>query len=276
MSEEYDHDEIVRILRKKHKTPTEVELLEKRFETVNFFKDSRSKLDTESYHKLLKTLSYEKVSGNQLLFRQGDPGEKFFIILKGKVSVVLNRSAKEVVKNTVNEKRQILRVLNEFHPDLMQLKESSTSFASLLNGMKSLILDGDSSPLQIGSSRKFDPSFRIDTLTRMDSPVPMDSLMKNSLLAPGEVSFGAGALMPPALASLLGSQSSIGGVSPSGKARFTPGMMQCVSIADLPDSETPPLKKSRPFMKLSWWVIKFWKVKLQTEQEFRKEVPEVA
>ena len=103
MSDEYDHDEIVRILLKKHKNPTEVELLEKRFEKVNFFKDSRSKLDTESYHKLLKTLCYEKVPGNQLLFRQGDPGAKFFIILKGKVSVVLNRSAKEVVKNTVNE-----------------------------------------------------------------------------------------------------------------------------------------------------------------------------
>jgi CRP-like cAMP-binding protein len=131
MSKEYDHDEIVRILRKKHKSPTEVELLEKRFEKVNFFKDSRSKLDTESYHKLLKTLSYEKVRGNQLLFRQGDRGAKFFIILKGKVSVVLNRSAKEVIKSTVNERRQILRVLNEFHPDLMQMKPSSTSLVCL-------------------------------------------------------------------------------------------------------------------------------------------------
>jgi CRP-like cAMP-binding protein len=276
MSNEYDHDEIVRILRKKHKSPTEVELLEKRFEKVNFFKDSRCKLDTESYHKLLKTLSYEKVPGNQLLFRQGDPGAKFFIILKGKVSVVLNRSAKEVVKNTVNERRQILRVLNEFHPDLMQLKISSTSYVCLLNGLKSLIFDEDSSPLKVGSSRKFDSSFRIDTLTQLDTPDPMDSLMNRPLLAPEEVFFRAGALVPPALASLVGSQSKIGGVSSSGKSRFTPGMMQCVSIGDLPDSEIPPLKKSRPFMKLSWWVIKFWKVKLQTEQEFRKEVPEVA
>ena len=175
MSDEYDHDEIVRILLKKHKNPTEVELLEKRFEKVNFFKDSRSKLDTESYHKLLKTLCYEKVPGNQLLFRQGDPGAKFFIILKGKVSVVLNRSAKEVVKNTVNEKRHILRVLNEFHPELMQLKESSTSFAYLLNGMKSFILDGDSSPvMQVGSSQQIDKPFRIESLV-MDSPVTMNS-----------------------------------------------------------------------------------------------------
>lgn len=28
-------------------------------------------------------------------------------------------------------------------------------------------------------------------------------------------------------------------------------------------------------MKLSWWIIKSWKVKIQSEEQFRKEVPKV-
>ena len=81
------HEEIVRILSKKVKTIKDLSELNAKFENINFFKSFKGKIDDESFSKLLKNLTYEKLRPNQLLFRAGDYADKYFTKMQKKYLV---------------------------------------------------------------------------------------------------------------------------------------------------------------------------------------------
>jgi hypothetical protein len=111
------HDEVVRILKKRHKkTAGDLDLIDEKFDSVKFFQEYKQKLDTENFQKLLKQLEYEKVSKNQILFRKGQRGDKFYIILTGSVKVYIHKPIEEKKKLSKNEKATLRRFLDEEDP----------------------------------------------------------------------------------------------------------------------------------------------------------------
>lgn len=108
-SDEIAHSDVVHILKKKNKSPKDIEVLDKRFEKIKFFAEFRSKIEPESFQKLLKSLSYEKVSMNQLVFRKGETGDKFYIILKGSIAVILQNKPEEIPKTSHHDRQRITK-----------------------------------------------------------------------------------------------------------------------------------------------------------------------
>lgn len=113
LAEDIPDSEVVRILKKKNKSPKDLVMLDVKFEKIKFFSEFRDKIDEESFYRLLKSLQYEKIRAHQSLFRYGDRGHKFYIILTGSVSVMLNKDKKDIVNNTFQERRKLQKLFNE-------------------------------------------------------------------------------------------------------------------------------------------------------------------
>jgi CRP-like cAMP-binding protein len=58
-------------------------------EFSQLIKDSHSENYKDLIRKISNVLKYEKLNKDELLFRQGDRGDKFYIILKGSVSILI-------------------------------------------------------------------------------------------------------------------------------------------------------------------------------------------
>ena len=82
---------ILYILNKKTRSSNELLILQCMLESFDSFIQSLKY--AESYKEILMNISlvlaYEEFNNNSLLFRFGESGDKFYIILKGKVSILL-------------------------------------------------------------------------------------------------------------------------------------------------------------------------------------------
>lgn len=133
------HAETVRILRKKNKSASDIETLDSKFSNLKFFADFKEKIDEESFAKLLRCLSYEKMGGHQLLFRKGDVGDKLYIILKGTVAVMINKPPKDIVPWNLTEKKKFTRLFDEYTTETHGwFERTKTSFQGLFGRIKSL------------------------------------------------------------------------------------------------------------------------------------------
>lgn len=121
---------LVSVLKKKNKLHKDLGILNEKFQDIKFFKGLKEKFDNESFLKLLKSLEYEKRSKNQIMFRKGDSGDKIYIILKGEISVMLEKSENELKKNSICEKRTISKLFNEFSYRASK-RHSTTPFVGL-------------------------------------------------------------------------------------------------------------------------------------------------
>lgn len=64
--EKSHHNDVIRILKKRNKTMGDLKVLGTRFEKINFFASFKGKIDDESFNKLLKNLTFQKLKPNQL------------------------------------------------------------------------------------------------------------------------------------------------------------------------------------------------------------------
>ena len=108
------HISVTDILKKNNRTNDELKILDEQFSKIKFFSDNKKKMDQESYYKLLRYLSYEKISSNQIVFRQGDMGDKFYVILKGNVDVFVRKPDIELKKKTNKDKLKLSKCFQEF------------------------------------------------------------------------------------------------------------------------------------------------------------------
>jgi signal-transduction protein with cAMP-binding, CBS, and nucleotidyltransferase domain len=69
----------------KQRSSFEIDLLTELISDIGFFKEKH--LDNENLRHIAKTLYYEQYDTGTIVFDYGSIGEKFYIILKGKVSV---------------------------------------------------------------------------------------------------------------------------------------------------------------------------------------------
>jgi hypothetical protein len=117
-----DHDQVTKILKKKYKTQLELEILDKKFEQVDFFKRTKEHIDQDSFFKLLKSVQYERRPANQILFRKGERGVKFYILIKGAASVRIHKQPDACKPNTRAEVKKIRRILDECDPNMSPIK----------------------------------------------------------------------------------------------------------------------------------------------------------
>jgi CRP-like cAMP-binding protein len=90
------HDSEIRAILKKHfRTMDEISTLHKWLESIDLFSEFKKKIDTENYTHLLRTLKFETAPKDQLLFRAGEKAQKFYIILRGQVSVFLPKTPED-------------------------------------------------------------------------------------------------------------------------------------------------------------------------------------
>jgi CRP-like cAMP-binding protein len=84
------------ILNKSYKTTSEILLISAYLFTLsdftNFFKKAYDNYD-EVIYKIAYQMSYEKLNKDNLMFRTGEKGDKFYIILKGKVAICLPKES---------------------------------------------------------------------------------------------------------------------------------------------------------------------------------------
>lgn len=113
VDESENHEKIVEILNKKYKSEDALEILKKKFENVDHLNKTKKQIDDESFYKLLKNLQYEKHSANQILFRNGEPAYKYYIIIKGSVSVRVHNKPEDLVPISINDKKKLKMIFNE-------------------------------------------------------------------------------------------------------------------------------------------------------------------
>ena len=110
------HDSEIRAILKKHfRTMDEISTLDKWLERIELFSEFKKNIDTENYTHLLRTLKFETAPRDQLLFRAGEKAQKFYIILKGRVSVFLPKTSEDspTSKPDRSEQLTLRRALSE-------------------------------------------------------------------------------------------------------------------------------------------------------------------
>jgi hypothetical protein len=76
---------IIQILKKnpEYRTEKDLTLIEPLIKEIKFFKDRE--IHGQHLQEICMELKYEHMNRGDFVFRQGDYGDKFYIILKGKV-----------------------------------------------------------------------------------------------------------------------------------------------------------------------------------------------
>lgn len=302
-----NHEEVITIQKKKHKTEDELHILDERFKNVKFFADHKKKIESESYLKLLKYLSYEKVNAHQILFRQGDLGDKFYVILKGNVQVFVKKPDREVKRKSNKEKLKLIKYFKEF---------SSLSFSPPKNDQEGANALNMSVAHLMKSMAKFSQGFLKQTSM---SELPESPYRKPQGLPPNKLqespSFKFSELLPQkTLESEKLDLFKKEGESPQSKRQesinfikvglnVNPLMQSIVSEFNLESPwkplrkkkndgspiniletfgqlfgkqeigfETPRYKMSRPMIKLARFCSKFWHNSLRQDTKFRENI----
>lgn len=173
-----DHDQVTKILKKKYKTQLELEILDKKFEQVDFFKRTKEHIDQESFFKLLKSVQYEQRPANQILFRKGERGVKFYILIKGAASVRIHKQPDACKPNSRAESKKIRRILDECDPNMSPIKPRGNWSSS---NRPSAMLGSGINCTDFGEQDGLDEP---DSGFKLDSPVKVDKYFPEGLLKP--------------------------------------------------------------------------------------------
>ena len=122
-NEEYGR--LVNILQKKkhERTHKDLEFLIKIFKDVKFFESFKDKLKPDQFTRIVESIEFLKSKKNQIVFRQGQKGHSFYIILKGSVHIIHNKKANEVKNVNTRQKSKLKALLDEYQSN----KIASTS-----------------------------------------------------------------------------------------------------------------------------------------------------
>lgn len=82
------YGQVKEIISKNKKTLNELYYVKEKLQHVKLIDECSKKIDEDSFFKLQNSLKYEKVPKNQFLFQQNDNANKFYILLKGEISVM--------------------------------------------------------------------------------------------------------------------------------------------------------------------------------------------
>ena len=77
-------------------------IVEKAFSNTKFFRDISSQVSKDSMKSIYKNIKYMKLEKHEKLFDYGDEGDNFYIILKGKVFVMIPRTDNDQQEQTPN------------------------------------------------------------------------------------------------------------------------------------------------------------------------------
>lgn len=76
----------------KQRIDEEIKLLQDAFQSIKFFLDVNEEISSELIPKLYRELRHEFFSKRSSIFQIGNPGSKFYIILRGSVFVLLEKT----------------------------------------------------------------------------------------------------------------------------------------------------------------------------------------
>ena len=68
---------------------------------------TRQKQRARILEKLVQSLTYEQVEADEVIFRFGDHGNKFYIVIEGEVAIMVPRSKEEIMKLSQNEEGEL-------------------------------------------------------------------------------------------------------------------------------------------------------------------------
>ena len=74
---------------------SELDLIYDMVKDRKFFKNLEEKHGTDIVYQILNAMTFEKIKANSLVFEKGTIGTKFYIVLKGKVAILIDRQANQ-------------------------------------------------------------------------------------------------------------------------------------------------------------------------------------
>jgi hypothetical protein len=82
---------VVSVLRKtgKRRTETELAFIKRAFMKFKFIEDLEAELDPQTFQDLFRELKLEEVPAGKTIFKYGDPGKTWYLILHGSVEVLI-------------------------------------------------------------------------------------------------------------------------------------------------------------------------------------------
>lgn len=225
---------IMKILRKRNaKTQNDLDFQDHKFKDIKFFSDYKEKLEEEFFTRLLKSLDYEKHNAKQILFRRGEKGTKFYIILKGSVTVMLEKKEHEVTQKTKPERLKLNNLFREF------------SYENIANHK-----------LKTLHTVEFEKLLKFNDLSPQTED--LKPILMKSLILPSKK--GISSQTPLNIVKIMETKkddsncSIYENSSDDGEIQIT----------------KPCIKINRPWLKFAWYIIKFWHEKLTTSESFRK------
>ena len=96
---------------KEERTDSDIEVVVEALKTLKFFQDAQredANFD-EFLTSVYNSLNFEHFHKNQAIFHQGERGSKFYIILKGRVDVYIQKSREEIEKEIKEKKLNHLK-----------------------------------------------------------------------------------------------------------------------------------------------------------------------
>ena len=100
------------------RTQAETEKLIPIIQKIQFFKERE--ISNEHYVNIAESLSYEYYPAEQIVFYQGDPGDKFYIIIEGEVSIKIFNRGYDVKKKELTLVQNNLKRLNKQKNNLLE------------------------------------------------------------------------------------------------------------------------------------------------------------
>lgn len=103
----HDLDLLVLILSlpKFNRDPSMLKALDEGLSPIPFFAKKKQEIFPESFEQLLRHLNVEKLQRHQTVFNIGDPGNKFYVILKGACYVMLKKNGIELNESQCSSPR---------------------------------------------------------------------------------------------------------------------------------------------------------------------------
>lgn len=136
----------IQVLKKPKKLRTEYQLkiLQITMEQIAFFKEIKEKKGEELYKGAVSNLGYEYLAPDQILFRAGEKGNKFYIVLSGKVGVYIklpksqkdqdqDRKRKNSDDNNFELKKIAEKVIGQGFGEIALIEEDSKRTATIIS-----------------------------------------------------------------------------------------------------------------------------------------------
>lgn len=91
---------VIDIIMNEHKSFYDIQVLMDYLSLLPFFKNMYQK-DKISIKKMAENLTIKRYNSDDIIFSKGDDSNELFIILSGKVRVLINKTSKELMNNSI-------------------------------------------------------------------------------------------------------------------------------------------------------------------------------